>query len=260
MSRTLAVTLLALSLGLSACDPFPQVREKDTIEAYEQYLAEHPDSNYAAEAKGRLETLMYEKAQKDQTLEAYDAYMKRFPKGMFAEKARKEREKYLWEWADETHTVEAWERYLDEYPQHDAKKVREARRRKKAAEYAPNIAIGELQMEKVNLAEDPEGPLNGWMFKAEITNNGDQTLKYLQMTVKFMGEDGKKAGEEKWPLVSANYGIPVPEEKKEPVKPGETRTWDLMTGNVPEGWEEAGKKAKLVATGVTFKELSATPQ
>ncbi len=173
MSRTLIVPLLALVLAASACDTFPQVRQQDTIEAYEKYLAEHPDSNYAAEAKGRLETLMYEKAKTDQTLEAYDAYMKRFPNGMFAEKARNEREKFLWEWADETHTVEGWDRYLSEYPQHDAKKVREARRRKMAAEYAPNVKIGEITREKVNLAEDPEGPLNGWLFKADITNGGD---------------------------------------------------------------------------------------
>ncbi len=75
------------------------------------------------------------------------------------------------------------------------------------------------------------------------------------MTIHFLGEDGKRAGEEKWPLVSSNYGIPVPEEKKVPVKPGETRTWDLMTGSVPEGFDE-NSKVRLVATGVTFEEAS----
>lgn len=257
MTRTLAIALLGLTLGVSACDPFPQVREKDTIEAYEQYLAEHPDSNYAAEARGRLEVLMYEKAQKDQTLEAYDAYLEKFPRGTYQEKARKERETYLWAWAEETHTPEAWDRYLEEYPQFDAKKVREARRRKQAAEYLPNLEVGELQMEKVNLAEDPEGPKNGWMFKADITNNGDQTLKYLKVSIHFLDDAGKKTGDESWPLVSSNFGIPVEEEKKVPVKPGETRTWELMTGSVPEGWTE---KARVVPTAVTFEELTAGPQ
>ena len=256
MRRALVTSLLALTLLATACDPFPEVRKQDTIEAYEQYLKEHPTSNYAMEAKSRLETLMYEKAKKDESLEAYDAYLNRFPKGIFREKAYKERETYLWDWAEQTHSVEGWDRYIKEYPQHDARKVRDAKRRKKAAEYLPNLAIGEISMEQVNLAEDPDGPLNGWMFKADITNNGSETLTYLNITIQFLDDTGKKAGEEKWPVDSASYGIPVEEEKKVPIKPGETRTWELMTGNTPEGWT---KKARLQATAVTFEERTAGP-
>lgn len=259
MSRTLALTLLAFSLGLAACDPFPQVREQDTIEAYEAYLAEHPDSNYAAEAKGRLDELMYEKAKEAKTLEAYDAYLERFPKGLFHDKARKEREAYLWEWALTTHTPEAWDRYMEEYPQFDAKKVRKARKHKKAAEYKDNVGIGALSAEPANLAENPEGPKDGWMFKADITNNGDQTLTYLQITIRFEDGSGTVIGEEKWPVVSSNYGIPVEEEKKVPMKPGETRTWELLTGSVPDGWSQ-DKGAKLIPTSVSFEEITLSPQ
>lgn len=259
MSRPLVTALLTVALALTACDSFPEARKADTIEAYEKYLEENPTSNYAAEAKGRLETLMYEKAKTEKSLEAYDAYLKRFPRGIFHEKAIKEREVYLWEWAVDTHTPEGWDRYLTEYPQHDAKKVRKARKRKEAAKYIGNVALGELSMEPANLAENPDGPKDGWMFKADITNNGEETLKYLQITIRFLDGSGKAIGEEKWPVVSSDYGVPVEEEKKVPMAPGDTRTWDLLTGSVPEGWTP-DKGAKLIPTSLTFVERSAGPQ
>lgn len=245
--------LIGALVALSACDPYPQVEKTNTIEAYEQYLAEHGSSTYAPQAIGRLETLMIEKAREEKSLEAYDAYLERFPQGIFRKDAYKEREAHLWDWADMQNTVPAWEKYLEEYPSFEAKKVRKARRRKDTAAYLPNLQIGDVSMKKVNMAEDPEGPLNGYLFTADVTNKGDQTLTYLQFTVRFLGDDGKVLGDGSWPVVSSNYGIPVEEEKKIPIQPGETRTWELMTADVPENW---GEKTALVATGIGFQEAA----
>jgi hypothetical protein len=250
--RFAPAALLAI-LALGACDPFPQVRKEDTIEAYEAYLAEHPDSNYAIEARGRLETLMFEKAQKEQSLAAYDAYLERFPKGIYREKAYEQREQYLWAWAEETHTPEGWDRYLEEYSQFDAKKVRKARKRREAAAHKDQIGLGEPKAERVNLAEDPEGPKNGWLFTADITNNTDRTLTYLQITARYRDAEGKVVGEGKWPVVSSRFAVPVEPEKTEPMKPGETRTWELMTGDVPESFAET---VTLVPTSLKFEELA----
>lgn len=252
MSR--AVFALVALLALGGCDPFPEVKKQDTIEAYEGYLKEHPDSNYAIEAKARLEQLYIDKARAEKSLEAYDAYIDRFPNGIFRKAAYEEREQHLWEWADETNTAEAWDKYVEAYPSHDAKKVKEARRRKDTAIYLPNLSWTDVRLEQVNLAEDPEGPLNGWLISTDVTNKGDKTLTYLQMTARYVDDEGKTLGSAKWPVVSQNYGIPVEPEKKEPMKPGDTRTWELMTGDVPEGWN---KKVKLVATGIKFEELKA---
>ncbi|MFK7930208.1 MAG: tol-pal system YbgF family protein, partial [Myxococcota bacterium] len=224
MTRALLLALTLLTA--TGCDPYPQVEQTNTIEAYEEYLATHEGTQNAAQAKSRLETLMIEKAREAKSLEAYDAYLARFPQGVFRKDAYKEREGHLWDWADKENTIEAWQTYLDEYPSFDAKKVRKARRRKATAAYLPNLKIGEVVTKKVNMAEDPEGPLNGYLFSADVTNNGDQVLTFLQFTIRYLGDDGSVQGSSAWPVVSSNYGIPVEEIKKVPIKPGETRTWD----------------------------------
>ena len=247
---TLATAALVALLSLGACDPYPQVKRDDTIEAYETYLKEHPNSRNVMKANTRLQQLYWEKAEAAKTLEAYDEYMERFPDGIFREKAYKNREKHLWEWAEAENTVESWQKYIDTYPSFDTKKAKKAKSAREVMEHAPNLPMGKLEMAKANLAEDPEGPLNGYMFSVDVTNNTDKTIVYLGMRIRFYDADGKRVGSEKWAVVSSNFGIPVEEEKKIPIKPGETRKWELLT-DVPDGFAE---KADLAYTGIKFEE------
>lgn len=249
--RTLTLGLL---LFLSACDGFDDVRKQDTIEAYEAYLDANPDGRNKVEAITRLEALYIERARESKSLEDYDAYLERFPKGAFAKAAYEERETHLWDWADRENTIEAWDYYIKEYPSFEAKKVREAKRRRAATEYRPNLEWTELVFEKANLAEDPEGPKNGWKFESQITNKGDKTLSSLIFTIRYLDEAGEVLATESWPVAASNFGVPVEEFRKEPLKPGETRQWDLLTGDVPEKWAE---KAVLVPTSVRFQKLEA---
>ncbi|TVQ89426.1 MAG: hypothetical protein EA397_15315 [Deltaproteobacteria bacterium] len=245
---------LILLLLLIGCDNFAEVRAADTIEAYEAYLETNPEGRTALEARTRLETLYIERARSERTLEAYDAYRERFPKGSFAKAAYEEREKHLWEWADTKDTPEAWQKYLDQYPSFEATKVRKAKKRKAAAEYRPQLSWTDPVAEQVNLAEDPEGPLNGWKVTSEITNNGDKILKQLTFTLEYLNDEGGRLGEESWPAASTNYGIPVEEFRKKPIKPGESRQWELLTGETPKGWSG---KMRLKPTSISYKKLTA---
>ena len=251
MTRSvIAIAMLAATLSPGGCDPYPAAKKLDTIEAYEAYLADNSDSFYAMQAKTRLQELYMEQAREEKTLAAYDAYLDRFPDGIFRDKAYAERELHLWEWAEETNTPESWQKYIDAYPSFDTKKAKKAKSRKEVMEHAPNLPMTALTMEKANLAEDPEGPLNGYMFKVDVTNSTDKTITYLGMEIRLMGADGRTLGRERWAVVSSNFGIPVEEEKKVPIKPGETRTWELLT-DVPDGFAE---KASVAYTGIKFEE------
>ena len=241
-------------LLLVACDDFDAVRKDGTIEAYEKYLAENPEGRNVVEARTRLEQLLIERARAEKTLAAYDAYLQRFPKGTFARDAFNEREQYLWDWADLENTVEAWDRYLTEYPSFEANKVKKARKRKAAAEYRSNITWTPPEFAQANLAENPEGPLDGWKFTAQVTNAGDRTLTSLHMTIRYLDDAGNRIVDESWPVASPNFGVPVEEWRKEPLKAGETRQWDLLSDKVPAGWS---KKFDLFPSSVTFEKLTA---
>jgi len=250
-----SLTLAALLL-LSGCDSFDDVRKQNTIEAYETYLEQNPEGRNVLEARTKLEALLIERARSDKSLEAYDAYLQRFPKGAFARDAFNEREAYLWDWADLENTVASWDKYLAEYPSFEAKKVRQARKRKAAAEYRDSMSWTEPSFEQANLAEDPEGPLNGWKFTSQVTNNGDKVLTSVHMTIRYLDADGKRILDETWPVVSPNFGVPVEEWRKEPLKPGASRQWDLLSDKVPSSWS---KKVELFPSSITFEKVQAAP-
>lgn len=232
--RRITALLLALAL-FTGCDTFHEVQQQDSIEAYESYLQEHPNSRWQLQAETRLEELYLEKAAADATLEAYDLYLSKFPEGDFRAKAMEQRETMLYTWAQGEATTEAWQKYLEEYPDAPKKRKQEARRAIKLADYIAFIEVGEITKRRVNLAEDPKGPQNGWEFTAEITNKGDKTLPYLNLA--FSWGEGSTAGREVWPVVAELWSVPVEEEKKVPMKKGEVRTWVWTTGDIPADYD-----------------------
>ncbi len=232
--RTFTALLLLASVGCG--DNFQQVQSVDTIEAYEQYLVEYPDGRFVLQANSRLESLYLDKARAEKSLESYDAYLERFPEGALKTKALEEREEFLFDWAKAENTAASWDTFLGEYPKAQKDRRSHAKRMVAVHAYLPNLDVAAPSMEQINLAEDPEGPLNGWGFQVMVTNNGDKTIESLSITMEYLDGDGRPLEAKEWPLVAPYWSTPVEEERKVPMKPGETRPWDWSTGSVPEGW------------------------
>jgi hypothetical protein len=244
--RTLAVVAL---LALGACDNFQAVQQANTIEAYEDYLAKNPDSSWKLQAQTRLEELYLENAKKEKSLDAYDAYLKRFPEGIYVARAMEERETFAWEKAESEHTVEAYKAFLETYPRTKKEKRDRADRMMKVAEYAANLEIGATETEQVNLAENPEGPLDGWSFKVPVKNNGTKTLKRLDLTIEYLDADGIALDRKEWPVTAEWWPVPIEEEHKTPIKPGDSRVWWWTTGDMPAGWS---KQVRVYPSRVNF--------
>jgi hypothetical protein len=234
------IALLAL-LSLSACDDYDEVQRADDIATYEAWLKENPSHSKVFVANIRLEELYLEKARQEKTLAAWDAYLERWPKGRHHDKALEERESHLYDWAFQEGTKAAWQKWIDQYPKGFSKHRGVAKASLAATTYAEKMTITEIKTRKVNLAEDPEGPLDGTEFAVEITNNGDDTLEAFVLRIHYLDAKGKSLGNRVWPLVgtSRDFKVPVEEEKKVPMKPGETRTWAWWTGDLPDGFSKA---------------------
>lgn len=249
--RALAL-LLPLTLALSACqDPFAAAQEANSIEAYEAFVAENPNSPFVTQAQIRLEELYLEKARAEKTLEAYDVYLEKFPKGKLKDKAVDERRQFLFDWAGEQDTAEAWQKFLDEYPSGDRKLKQEARQRLNMAQNKDLVTVGPVSIEQVNLAEMADGPLDGWGIYADVTVGGDKEVAKLVMEVAYLGAEGQVLDAREWPAVAPALpgNIPVEEEFKVPMKPGETRTFEWTTGDLPAGW---AKKARIRPVDIQF--------
>lgn len=245
------VRIALLAFFVAGCDNFAEVQKADTIEAYAQYLAENPKSRYRLEANSRLEGLYFETARKEKSLEAFDRYLEKYPNGTHAEAATEQREGFLFESVKATNTEESWTRYLETYPSGHKKHRQQAKRALLVVAYSQHISIGEAAISQVNLAEDPKGPMNGWGFKADITNNGDKTLQTLKLRIHYLDASGKSLDAREWPVVASSWPLPVAAEYEAPMKPGHTRTWDWSTGDLPADWAQ---KVRLEVSYVSYKQ------
>lgn len=232
------LSTLALALALVGCDPFMDVQDADTIEAYEGYLAEHPDNANAFKARIRLEELYLAKAEASEDPADWDLYLDKFPDGTHHDKAVRLREEHLFAWATAEGTEAAWATFVEAYPKAKQGRNKKARDALAAMTYLPKLAFAEPVIAKTNLAEDPDGPLDGWKMDVDVTNNGDKTVATLWFRVHYLGADGTSLGSREWPIVApyANWPVPIEEERTVPMKPGETRTWTWSTGDLPDGW------------------------
>lgn len=250
LSPLLPALLLALATGCGS--PFADAQEQDTIAAYEAFLAENPNSPYTLQAQTRLEQLYLDKARADKTLESYDTYLEKFPKGTLRDKALEERRDFLFAWADAENTVAGWNKFLEEYSTGGDKKQRkEARKRLRMAEHRDKVELAPVEMEQVNLAENPDGPLDGWGFFVDVTNVGQEAIGHLYLKVSYLDASGKALDSDSWPVATKVNpgGIPIEEEFKQPLKPGDTRTWVYTTGDMPAGWS---KKVSVVPVDIGF--------
>ncbi len=249
---SVALFLCSAFFAIGCEDEFEKAQASHSIEAYEAYLKEHPDGNYVLQATLALEDLYLQAARDGGTLEGYDAYLQRFPKGQHKDKIMDERKDFMFSWAAEQDTPEAWQKFIDEYPSGQDKKLRDkAKTRKKMAENRDRVEVGPVEVEQVNLAENPDGPLDGWGFTADIINKGDKAIQYLNIEIQYLNDAGKVAHSESYPAVATRLpgNMPMEEGFSKPIAPGKARTFNFTTGDLPTGWS---KKVKLVPIDIGF--------
>ena len=263
-------TFSVLLLFAGCSDPYGDAIEVGTIEALEAFAQAHPDHRNMFIVKAKLEGKYYQRALDARTVEAYDDYLTRYPEAERREKAEEERHGVYFRWAEDENTGEAWAGYAAAYPRESRNFLDEAARRIKMSEHAALFEWSEVQVEPANMAEDPEGPYNGYLISAEVTFTGERVLEELNVQVDFLGEgsvplhsslecwpmrgEGRRTHyAHRWPLLSRNnpQGLPIEEAFKVPMQPGETRAYHFLTeGPSQETWE---RRARLTPVSIRFE-------
>lgn len=244
--------MLLLALVLSGCaDAFEDAKKIDTIEAWESYLATAPSGSRKLNAEDRLEELLTAQAEKTNLPADYDKVLTKFPNSRNTKKLQEARVKAALAIAEKENTPEAWKKFDAENPFADPMAKRTAQQRIAIAEYQDKLGFGEPTVKQVNLAEDPKGPLDGWGFFADVTNNGDKRISKLSIEVQLLGDQGQVLRAFQYPVVAPSLpgNMPIPEGFDTPMEPGNTRPWSYTTSDIPEGWTQ---KVKLVPVFIQF--------
>ena len=126
-SLLLVIAMISLLVGqllfLVGCatpkKDWEKAQRLNTIEAYEEFLQKHPDSEFAYEAKHKIEELAWERAKEQNTIEAYEEFLQKHPFSIFALDAKErianlERFKKIFEAAKTSFQLE---QLLGKYPE-----------------------------------------------------------------------------------------------------------------------------------------------
>ncbi len=207
------------------------------VEDFKAFLAQYPQSTEAERLRKRIEELRYLRAKSDGTAEAMRTYLQHHPDGANADKAKKAEDKLSFDVAKTEHTVDAYQAYLDSHA--DGFFVENARDAKDVILYLPSMSAGEVTTERINMAGDKKGELNGWRVMADVTNGGGRTLSVVECHVDYLDDKGAVVQSDKWWAVAHDLGgFPVRPEMKATLKKGESRQFMFSTAETPKGFTD----------------------
>ena len=96
---------------------YDNVKEIDTIEAYEEFIQKYPDSEFTIEASKRIEELEFDKAKSKNTIETYNKFIEKYPDSKFVLEAKDNVIAMKdFENIKTKNTIEAFNKFIKEHP------------------------------------------------------------------------------------------------------------------------------------------------
>jgi outer membrane protein OmpA-like peptidoglycan-associated protein len=120
--------------ALIATLAYESALQRNTIDAYTDFLKRFPGAAEAAAATEKRNTLAYEQARLADDIDAYEAFLRTYPLAREATKAMERRDELAFAEAERANTLDAYEDFVVRHPK--ARQVAEARRRLHNLAYA----------------------------------------------------------------------------------------------------------------------------
>ncbi|MGE6760033.1 HEAT repeat domain-containing protein [Corallococcus interemptor] len=127
--RALAFVLLATGCSHTS---FERASELDTVQAYQEFLREHPEDPEATTAQGRIEGLEFDEAKRLHSVIAYKRFLETYPDAPQRQRAQTLLEGLRFNVAKEADSEAGWRQFLSEHP--DGAHRDEARAKLQAAQ------------------------------------------------------------------------------------------------------------------------------
>lgn len=118
MMKNLPYIFVAMLLAgcVSVSSKWEGAQRANTESSYEAFLQEFPQSQYAPQAKDRIEQLRFDQAKRENSEAAYQGYERTYPQGRFVAESRKLADDCAFASAAKQNTQSAFEAYMKTYP------------------------------------------------------------------------------------------------------------------------------------------------
>ena len=114
--RLLPLLILTILIGCNKTEKrWNETMSSNTIDSYDSFILEYPESNYADSAKRKIIELSYAKTIILNTLEGFESFLNMYPSSNQAVEAKTQHEKLLWLKANNENTIDSYEKYLTTY-------------------------------------------------------------------------------------------------------------------------------------------------
>lgn len=111
-------------------------QSKNTIESYEEFIQDFPESPYNESAKEKIVELHFKNIENSNTILAYEEFLQKYSESKYAEQAQIKVKQLYFQDAKEKNTIEAFTEFISRYP--DGSETKEAK-----------VKISELQYTEV---------------------------------------------------------------------------------------------------------------
>ena len=132
------IWIVALALLLSGCATasrdYENAKQIDTATAYQTFLVNHSQSEYADQARKALIEREWEDTKHINTIGSFTLFLNKYPKSEHASQAKQALKKLYWIAAEQDNTVDSYNKFLNKYP--DGSGVEEALSRIRELRYA----------------------------------------------------------------------------------------------------------------------------
>jgi hypothetical protein len=253
---TARISILLIALFLCGCqgNALQNAEFANTAEVWESFLEKYPDYEGAPDIRKRIDGLRFTRTAKDNTVEAYKSYLELHPEGKHVSEALGAIDLLDYEVAVREASLAGFATYLKTHP--DGAYVDRATGLQERLAYLPLVTLGAASIERINMAKDPKGPLNGWSLKSQVTNTGDRTLRVVELHVDVQDASGKVLKSHKWWAVAPDLSVQAaPPAMRAPLQAGGERTFEWTYADL-DLKREAPDATQYIArvTGVQFKD------
>lgn len=127
--RVFGMSIIGLVLLVFGCasNSWLEAKKVNTIAGYREFLEQYSDSEWASDARERIDLLEWEAAEATNSVDAYEEYLRKYPNSHWSYYAKQNLIELRWGAAVSENSIASYENFISKHPNHSFAEFAKAR-------------------------------------------------------------------------------------------------------------------------------------